>query len=125
MARILIVDDDEAIRALIRHVLEPRGLEVSEASTGREGFRRATRGDYDLILVDIRMPDWGGFEAIRSIEIVRPRTRFLVISAYIDDDARRQLAEVESVLAFVDKPFDVDELGRIVEKVVRPGASGT
>ncbi|MBI4616987.1 MAG: response regulator [Planctomycetes bacterium] len=120
MARILIVDDDEAIRALIRHILEPLGLSISEASNGREGFRRATRDEYDLILVDIRMPDWGGFEAIRSIEIVRPKTRFLVISAYIDDDARRQLAEVDSVLACLDKPFDVEELGRIIEKVVRP-----
>ncbi len=117
MARILIIDDDEAIRELMRHLLRPLGHEITEAANGREGFRRATRDDFDLVICDLRMPDWDGIDSIGTIHIVKPDVRVLVVSAFLEDAARRSLEEYGSVMAAIDKPFDVGEFVLLVERL--------
>jgi CheY-like chemotaxis protein len=67
--RILIVDDDDHVRKLEQAILERPGYEVSSASSGREALDRLAAGEsYDLIILDVMMPEMDGFEVCRQIK---------------------------------------------------------
>ncbi len=107
-ARILIVDDEPAIRRLLRNTLERAGHEVVEAGTGRDAIRAATASQPDAILLDLGLPDRDGLSLIPLLRRDGNAT-VLVVSA-------REATE-EKVAAldlgaddFVTKPFDTDEL---------------
>lgn len=80
MARILIVDDDNAVQATIRILLERAGHTVAVASDGRKGLATFEAGDFDLLFLDIFMPGMDGLEMMRLIHQQRPLTPVIVIS---------------------------------------------
>jgi CheY-like chemotaxis protein len=80
VARILIIDDDSAVRATIRLLLERIGHNVVVAGDGRNGLALFESGDFDLLFLDIFMPGMDGFEIMRSVHQQRPRTPIIVIS---------------------------------------------
>jgi CheY-like chemotaxis protein len=67
MARVLVVDDDEQIRSILRAILETAGHQVTEAADGAEGFRCAGREPADLVFCDLFMPGQDGLETIRDL----------------------------------------------------------
>lgn len=69
-ARVLIVDDDDDIRDLVQHVLSNAGFRVEEACSGIQAIERCSRGDLELVLLDIMMPGMDGFETCRGIRDV-------------------------------------------------------
>lgn len=80
MARILVVDDDAAIQATIRLLLERAGHSVVTAGDGRKGLTLFEAGDFDLLLLDIFMPGMDGFETMRMVRRLRPLVPIIVIS---------------------------------------------
>lgn len=76
--RILVMDDDEAIRGLLRHFLEAGGFEVEEAVGGNEGLRKHAARPYDLIVADLFMPEGDGLEFLTRL---RPKETGLPIIA--------------------------------------------
>ena len=80
MAKILIIDDDGAVRATIQLLLERAGHSVVVASDGRKGLAIFESGDFDLLFLDIFMPGMDGFETMRLIHQQQPRTPIIVIS---------------------------------------------
>ena len=68
MLKILIVDDEEMIRAVLREYIEFEGNEAYEAKDGMEAVRLCKENDYDLILMDIMMPQLDGFSAVKEIK---------------------------------------------------------
>ena len=80
MANILIVDDDVAVQATIRILLERAGHSVDAASNGRKGLALFEAGDFDLLFLDIFMPGMDGLETMRLIHQQRPLTPIIVIS---------------------------------------------
>ena len=66
-ARILVVDDEQGIRAGCRRVLESEGYSVDEAENGTDGFAKARAESFDLLLVDMMMPGIGGLDLIRQV----------------------------------------------------------
>jgi DNA-binding response OmpR family regulator len=68
VARILVVDDEPDTLSLIEHTLRTAGYQVFLASDGKEGLHRARHEPYDLILLDIMMPDVSGFDVLRELE---------------------------------------------------------
>jgi len=99
---VLVVEDDEAIRALVRGVLESAGYDVRVAGTGEEALAGP---DADLLLTDILMPGMTGRELARHIHERSPRTRVIFISGYTGDDA-----PLEERARFLAKPFTPSEL---------------
>jgi len=102
MARIQVIDDDQAIRATIKLLLEREGHEVVLAEDGRKGLDQFRTGQFDLLIVDIFMPGMDGLETVRSIHQVRPDIPIIVISGY----AAR--AAMKSVPAFLNAPDFLD-----------------
>jgi CheY-like chemotaxis protein len=80
VAKILIVDDDSAVQATIKLLLERTGHSVVVASDGRKGLAIFESGDFDLLLLDIFMPGMDGIETMRLIHQQRPLTPIIVIS---------------------------------------------
>ena len=82
MARVQVIDDDQAIRTTIKLLLEREGHEVVLAEDGRKGIEQFRTGEFDLLIVDIFMPGMDGLETIRSIHRMQPDIPIIVISGY-------------------------------------------
>ncbi len=116
---VLLVEDEQALRALAVRVLEARGYTVLEASNGEQALRAAEAyaGRIDLVVTDVVMPVMGGRELVERLGRARPATRVLYMSGYTDGDVvRRGLMHAQR--SFVQKPFAPDDLARRVREVL-------
>jgi len=117
--RILVVEDEPAISQVCRLVLTRDGFEVDTAVDGRMAQGMLREGDYDLILMDIRMPVMGGREFYQILEVQYPELVDRVIFAtgdVIGSDTRKFLER--SGRPFLPKPFTPDELKTIVRETL-------
>jgi CheY-like chemotaxis protein len=80
LAKILVIDDDVAVQATIRILLERAGHSVDAASDGRKGLELFEAGEFDLLFLDIFMPGMDGLETMRLVHQKRPLTPIIVIS---------------------------------------------
>jgi DNA-binding NtrC family response regulator len=78
--RILIIDDEEDIRALVQHMLNREGYETASAAEGREGLRLQRQAPADLIITDLMMPGQEGLETIMEIRRLFPHTKIIAMS---------------------------------------------
>jgi two-component system chemotaxis response regulator CheY len=125
MARILVVEDSSACRAFIRAALEGApelfdtssdGVDVVEASSGFDALRLLPRGQYDLVITDINMPDINGLELVRFIrenERFRTVCTILISTQSSEKDRARGLALGAN--AFLAKPFTVEALHQAIK----------
>lgn len=116
--RILIIEDEDSIRDLYLSLLNDRdNFKVDEAVDGQEGFRKATTKDYDLIISDLKMPNWNGIDAIKSIALIKPEAKFIVVTGYIESEMADELKVHSSVLEMFSKPVDLEKLLAAIESV--------
>lgn len=118
--KILVVDDESALQTLIIDALESDHRLLS-AFNGREGVEKAGRFMPDLILMDVMMPDIGGYDAIRLLNSNAATKSIPVIamSAQDFDDSTIQLIRAEpNVVAFLTKPFRPRELRDVVNRAL-------
>ena len=80
MPRILVIDDNAAIRELLRFILEEEGYEVIEAADGAEGLQRYQEAPTDLVITDLQMPGMGGLELLEALRRVVPTPVLMAIS---------------------------------------------
>jgi CheY-like chemotaxis protein len=130
MAKILIVDDEEHVRASLKQVLERAGYEVAVAATGNEGLDLMKREGAALGITDVIMPGIDGITTARQIRERYRNTRIIVISGggkaapepYEPDaiSTRSYLASADSAGAdrTLTKPFDRDEILRVVRSLL-------
>jgi two-component system, cell cycle sensor histidine kinase and response regulator CckA len=116
---ILLVENEPAIRQLIRRMLEQRGFHVLEARHGKEAAALADgyREPIHLLLTDIVMPGMTGFELAGHLALAHPEARVLFLSGYGDSARVRQGLE-GSHQAFLLKPFTQDVLGAKIQEVL-------
>ncbi len=116
---VLIVEDDDAVRGVVRMALEMQGFTVLEASGGAEAMRQAEAydGDLHLLVSDVVMPEMSGRQVLEAIRRLRPGVRALFMSGYTDDAVLRH-GVVESTDAFIQKPFTPLSLARKVRQVL-------
>jgi two-component system response regulator MtrA len=120
MARILIVDDDPDMRALMRLTLAKLGHQPSLAATGMDGLKLAENEPFDLMVLDLMMPDIDGYEVMRRLR-ANPNLKDLPIIVLT---ARAQAADYDSVIesgadAFLPKPYDPDALHRRIGELLK------
>jgi two-component system NtrC family sensor kinase len=117
-ARVLVVEDEPTVARLIADVLEDEGLRVDVLFDGREALERATGGDYQLIICDMKMPALDGqrfYETVRSAE--GPPPPFLFVTGDVLSQHTREFLERNSV-PYLAKPFRVEELTEGVREVL-------
>jgi two-component system response regulator ResD len=107
--KLLVVDDDLHLRRLIGIYLRDAGFEVREAATGEEALAIAQRESFDVVLVDLILPQFGGFRLCRKLKSLAAPPR-VVITTGDDSQQSRDLANEASADAFLAKPFTRDEL---------------
>jgi len=107
MARILIIDDEEDVRATVRQMLEVAGHEVDEAAGGEDGIRRFSLHPFDLVITDILMPGKGGLTTIRDLRERFPQARVLAISGGGKDKKLNFLSTARTYpgVQTLEKPF--------------------
>ncbi|HUE77409.1 MAG TPA: PAS domain S-box protein [Longimicrobiales bacterium] len=103
-ARILLVEDEPAVRRLARRILERDGHSVTEAANGAEALHQVEQGaDPDLVVTDVIMPEMGGGELADRVRELQPGIRVLFMSGYTADELKDR--GIESTTAFLPKPF--------------------
>jgi len=115
MARLLVVDDDSQIRALLRRVAERCGYEVDEARDGIEALELLQKNTYPVALIDLMMPRFSGYELLESLREKQGRPRFIVVTAMADEYVARVAPDMAE--AIVRKPFDVAMLTSVIRAV--------
>ena len=112
-ARVLVVDDEPAIRGLVAKIVERAGLVADTASDGEEAITMIDQHRYDVIVVDLMMPRVDGYAVIEHVRgLPHPRPALIVASA-ADPPLLRKL-DGSIVHSIVRKPFEIDVVGDLV-----------
>ena len=122
--RILVVDDEPAIRRVLQSNLSTRGFQTAVAETGEEALQLAAETSFDLVLLDLMLPGMSGIDVVRAFRASSPAP-ILVLSARGDERAKVQALDLGAD-DYVTKPFGIDELLARVRAILRrppPAAS--
>jgi len=122
--RILLAEDDEEMRKLIKQSLERKHYEVTECSNGYEFFARMLdlikTGhclNQDLIISDIRMPGWTGFEVLEAVHRNKECPPIILITAFGDKEVHAEAKRL-GIAAIFDKPFEIKDLLLKVNEII-------
>lgn len=108
---VLIVDDDPAIRKLLKVMLRRQSFEVEEATNGNEAIERIRERRHDAIVLDLMMGPGSGFDVLAQLREVRPGERCVVVLSASSERTIRE-ADGPNIFAKFRKPFDMTELVR-------------
>ena len=114
MATILIIDDEESVRALLRFALEAAGYEVTETANGRQGLERYRQGPTDLVIVDILMPVMNGLDMLLDLTREFLQAKVIAISCAGGEQNVLDVAKLLRARQAFQKPFSVPQLLRAV-----------
>ena len=120
-ACILIVEDDADLGFLLQEVLKREGHRVDIVETGAAALARLQRGTYDLILLDLRLPDGDGLERLPHYQELAPDVPIILMTGFGWDPSHSIVkARQEGLQTVLYKPFRVDRLMEAVEQALRP-----
>jgi len=121
MARILIIDDDAQLLAMLRQTLEREGYEVVEASDGKAGLKRYHENPTDLIITDLIMPEKEGIETITELRRAFPDVKIIAISGggQVDPGQYLSIAKSFGVQYTFAKPVERNELLKAVRDLLK------
>ncbi|MDH3475010.1 MAG: response regulator [Rhodospirillales bacterium] len=111
--KVFIVDDDPDFAEGVAITLEIEGHEVAFASTGEEAVRKFREQDFDVTLMDVRMPGMNGVESFMELRKIKPDAKVIMMTAYSVEDLMRQAVK-EGALGVLHKPIDSDVLLKAV-----------
>lgn len=115
MDKILVADDDAALRSLLRLVARRAGFEVDTASNGQEALELIRRNDYLIAIVDLMMPLMNGYEVVERVAQMADRPGLIVVTAMTDTYVSGLDGNV--VHSIVRKPFDVEMLRGVLTEL--------
>jgi two-component system, NtrC family, response regulator HydG len=114
--RILIIDDDVDHAESIADVLDLHGYEVDLAYSGEQGVERFRQSDFDMILLDVKLPGMNGVETLFEFQKIRPEARIIMMTGYSVEQLLAQAVE-NGALGVLRKPFQVEELLDALERI--------
>jgi DNA-binding NtrC family response regulator len=116
--KILIVDDEPALRQSLRQALQADGLRIDLAASGEEAARLEAENGYDVIVADLMMPGLSGLDLLRTLKERGSRARLILISGYPTIAAAEQAVKM-GAFEFLSKPFMPAEIRALVERALR------
>lgn len=121
---VLVIEDDQSVRVLVKAVLEKNGNNVSQADNAADGQELAFNNEYDIIILDLGLPDGDGFEIAKNIRDQEITTPILVLSAEQETDVKVKCLKVGAD-DYLTKPFNPEELMARVEAITRRSTDPT
>lgn len=112
--RILVIDDEAAIREVLEEILTSVGYEVSTAESGAAAVSRAEREPFDLAITDLCMPGLSGVDTVAALRRIKPGLAVIVVSGHVSDESARRCREAGAT-RFMSKPVDIDDLLHVVD----------
>lgn len=113
---VLLIDDDEDVsNFVLKYLAEVPGLIVDHAQTGNGGLGQAIQQRYDLILLDLHLPDIGGLDILPVLRSCSPRAVIAILSGFVDLVTEEDFAQADAVIA---KPVDLDVLQPLIQIVL-------
>ncbi|WP_316799401.1 sigma-54 dependent transcriptional regulator [Pedobacter frigidisoli] len=109
MAKLLIIDDERAIRSTLREILEYENYDVDDIDNGIDGLEMIKKGNYDLVLCDIKMNKMDGMEVLEQAQIIKPDLPFIMISGHGTVETAVE-ASKKGAFDFISKPPDLNRL---------------
>ena len=122
MARVLVIDDDEMSRTLVKRMLDAEGHQVEEALDGAEGLKSFGERPPDLVLTDINMPGLDGHEVIAALKVQHASVPIIAVSggSAIGKDELLLRASALGAVEVIMKPFEFSQLTGAVERALGP-----
>ncbi len=114
---VLVVDDDRAVGRLIRHNLEDNGTEVVEAATGLDCIRLLHETKVDLILLDVKLPDFSGWGILSLVRLTESLCNMLVIVVSVEPPNTALIEQLRPD-DYIQKPFDMRDLVVRVRRLI-------
>jgi two-component system, NtrC family, response regulator AtoC len=112
---ILVADDDASIRSLLKQLLADEGYAVLEAATGSEVVEQVKESGPDLVIMDLRMPELDGIEALQKVKTASPHTAVLIMTAFGTSNAAIKAMEL-GAFEYITKPFELDKISYTVKR---------
>jgi len=109
MPKILIIDDEKAIRNTLREILEYENFTVEEAADGLEGISKLGKGKYDMVLCDVKMPKMDGIEVVEKIQQLNMDVPIIIISGHGNIETAVEAVK-KGAFDFISKPLDLNRL---------------
>jgi two-component system, OmpR family, phosphate regulon sensor histidine kinase PhoR len=113
--KILIVEDEKGLRLGTEKLLTRKGYSVSTAENGKEGIEKSLAFDFDLALIDLKMPDINGLEVLKEIKSNKPSTVCFIVTAYASYETAIEATRL-GAFNYILKPFTPDDLIHEIEK---------
>ncbi|MFI5344850.1 MAG: response regulator [Elusimicrobiota bacterium] len=119
---VLVIDDDEGIRDLLSLLIKKEGFRVETAADGEEGHRRAMSLKPDLIVLDLMLPRYGGFELLRQLQGTElARVPIIVVTGRYTDSSTADLIRQETnVVELLEKPVKTARFLGVLRRILRP-----
>jgi len=124
---IIYIDDDATNRALLGDMLAVEGIEITEAGDARTGLKLIENGRFDLIFMDLRMPDMNGLTAIRQLRASGGRQQAIPIVVVTADPSEgvKSMCRTAGATDFLEKPISMDRLLKLIGAIRKQGASAS
>jgi two-component system response regulator (stage 0 sporulation protein F) len=116
MATILVIDDEQSIRKLLKEILEKEGYTVLEAANGREGLNVYQNQPVDLVIMDLLMPDTDGLEATLQLTREYLDAKVIAMTGAQGDRNFLDVAKLFGARRTIEKPFDINALLQVVKE---------
>ena len=123
--KVLVVDDDDAIRTMVERVLRREKFHVESARDGHEAIEKLSQNDYGTIVLDLMMPRVDGLGVLRFLETSRPESARSVIVMTANIHGAEEAAQTKPIFRVVSKPFDIRQLVRHVQECVSTSTGDT
>lgn len=117
MYKILVLDDEKNIRLTVRRCLEISEIAIDDAINGEEALLKLSQNEYNLLLLDLKLPGIDGMEILKSIRKLYPEMKVIIISAHGTIQTAVE-AMKEGAVDFLEKPFAPSDLRQIVTKAL-------
>ena len=118
---ILIVDDDDSVRELLEFIIKKEGFRIEKAADGEEALNKARSANPDLILLDLMLPKFGGFEILRELQSDETSGIPIVVitGRYTDRSTSDMIKQEPNVRDFIEKPVKPQILTALVHKLLK------
>lgn len=124
---VLVVDDDDNVRELLTFLVKKEGYRAESAIDGEDGYQKAEKLVPDLIILDLMMPRYGGFEVLRQLQAggLLKIPIVIITGRYTDRSTAEMIRQESNVVDFLEKPLKPNVLAATLERLLKPRAPGS